>query len=295
MTAMEAAFTLDDLPQWPHADYPAGYAAESVAEALVDALGANGITGVYAFCNSAALVERPALAAVLDRWVDAGHQVGNHTHGHPNLNEVSAEHYIAEIDLADQHLAPWLAKASGRHFRYTLNMWGNTEDKRRRVKEHLTKLDYRIAEVTTFFYEWRFNAAYEKCLAANDGDGIAFLKRSFIDYSIAQLRYDMATAAQRFGRDVKGILLGHNVPFFADVAGDLLAALRQAGLTFIPFEAAANDPIYDRAASGVSDKFLIYQQKLALLDGAPVARVAPDCVAVHDRVADMAHAGGDKA
>jgi hypothetical protein len=285
---MEAAFTLDDLPHWPHAAYPKGYTAESVADALIDGLAANGVPGVYAFCNSAALVEQPGLAAVLDRWVDAGHQVGNHTHGHPNLNEVSAEHYIEHIDLADRYLAPWMAKASGRYFRYTLNMWGDTEEKRHRVKAHLTASGYRIAEVTSFFYEWRFNAAYEKCLAQDDGEGIAFLKKSFIDYSIAQLRYDMESATAYFGRDIKGILLGHNVPFFAEVAGDLLAALRQAGLTFIPFEDAATDPVYERAAGGVCEKFLIYQQKLTLLDGAPVARVAPDCVETHDRVAEMA-------
>ena len=78
------------------------------------------------------------------------------------------------------------------------------------------------------------------------------------------------------------------VPFFAEVISDLLAALINAGVTFIPFDEAAADPAYNRAATGVTDKFLIYQQKLALLDGAPVARVAPECVAIHDRVAEMA-------
>ena len=163
---------------------------------------------------------------------------------------------------------------------------------RRRVKAHLAACDYRIAEVTSFFYEWRFNSAYERCLATDDQDGIAYLKAAFIDFSISQLRYDLQIAADLFGRDVKGILLGHNVPFFAEVVGDLLTALRQAGLTFIPFEEAAADPIYERAASGVTEKFLIYQQKLALLDGQPVARVAPDCVDIHARVAEIALAGG---
>ncbi len=288
---MEAAFTLDDLPVWPHAAYPDGYSADGIADALIVALEQNQVPGAYAFANSWALVEQPELRALLDRWLAAGHHLGNHTHGHPNLNEVSAEDYIREIDLADRHLAPWIDRAPGKYFRYTLNMWGDTEEKRRRVKEHLAARGYRIAEVTSFFYEWRFNAAFEKCLARDDQDGIDYLRKSFIDFSIAQLRYDMATAAEKFGREVKGILLGHNVPFFAEVADDLFAALKQAGLSFIPFEDAAADAIYDRAASAVCEKFLIYQQKLALIDGGPVARIAPEGTEIHDRVAEMARAG----
>jgi peptidoglycan/xylan/chitin deacetylase (PgdA/CDA1 family) len=285
---MKAAFTLDDLPSWPHGDYPAGYSSESIADALMAALEQNGMKGVYAFSNSLPLLERPETKTILDRWVAAGHHVGNHTHGHANLNDVSADDYIDQIDLADRHLAPWLDQAPGRFFRYTLNMWGDTEDKRRKVKAHLDALEYRIAEVTTFFYEWRFNAAYETCLARGDQDGLAYLKGAFIDYAIAQLHYDMDQAARLFDAPVKGITLGHNVPFFADVAADLFAALIDAGLEFIPFEEAADEAVYDRAASGICNKFLVYQQKLAFLDGEPLARLAPECVDTHDRVADLA-------
>ena len=144
------------------------------------------------------------------------------------------------------------------------------------------------SEVTSFFYEWRFNSAFERCRENADKDGIDYLKQAFIEYSLAQLRYDAEVSNQLFGYEVKAILLGHNVPFFAEVISDLLAALINAGVTFIPFDEAAADPAYNRAATGVTDKFLIYQQKLALLDGAPVARVAPECVAIHDRVAEMA-------
>lgn len=287
---MQAAFTLDDLPLWPHSAYPAGYSAEGIAEALIDALDRNGIRGVYAFSNSWALLERPELAGVLDRWVSAGHHVANHTHSHPTLNDVGADRYIEEIDLADKHLEPWLCKAPGRYFRYTLNLWGNTEEKRRRVKAHLEARDYTITEVTTWFYEWRWNAAFETCLAKGDRAGIEFLKRSFLDYAVAQLRYDMATASEWFGRDIKGVTLGHNVPFFADVASDLFARLIDAGLEFIPLEEAAADPVYAGAASVVADKFLNYQQKLAFVAGKPLQKIVPEFQATYARVGEIARA-----
>ena len=88
---MKAAFTLDDLPMWPHGDYPDGYSAEGIADALMAALDANGMAGTFAFANSWSLADRPETAKILDRWVDAGHHIGNHTHAHPNLNEGGAD------------------------------------------------------------------------------------------------------------------------------------------------------------------------------------------------------------
>ncbi len=285
---MRAAFTLDDLPLWPHSAYPDGYTAEGICDALVRALDENGIGGVYACSNSAPLVKNPKLANVFDRWVAAGHHVANHTHSHPTLNEVSADQYIEEIDLADQHLKPWISKAPCRYFRYALNLWGNTEEKRERVKAHLDELGYRVAEVTTMFYEWRWNAAYEKCLAKDDKAGIEWLKKSFLEFSIAQLRYDMETAADWFGSDVPGIVLGHNVPFFAEVASDLLSTLKNQGLEFIDLDLAASNPVYDLAASVVTEKFLTYHQKLAFVAGKPYQKIASNQVNAYDRVGDIA-------
>ncbi len=289
---MKAAFTLDDLPLWPHSAYPDGYTAESIADALIEALDRNGIKGVYAFSNSWALLEHPELSSVLDRWVAAGHHVANHTHSHPKLNDVNADRYIEEIDLAEKHLGPWLSMAPERFFRYTLNLWGNTEEKRRRVKAHLEARNYRITEVTTWFFEWRWNVAFTKCLARGDQDKIQFLKQSFLDFSVAQLRYDTESAAKWFGRDIKGITLGHNVPFFADIADAFFATLKRGGLEFIPLEEAVADPLYSRAASVVSDKFLSYHQKLADFEGKPMPVIVPDFQDTFDRVVDMG--GGER-
>ncbi len=285
---MRAAFTLDDLPVWPHSAYPEGYTAGSICEALVRALDENGIGGVYAYSNSLPLLENPELSNVLDSWVAAGHHVANHTHSHPTLNEISADRYIEDIDLADLHLKPWISKAPERYFRYTYNLWGNTDDKRERVKAHLDELGYKVAEVTTFLYEWRWNAAYEKCLGKDDQAGIRWLKQSFLEFSVAQFRYDMKTAADWFGSDVHGIVLGHNVPFFAEIASDLFRALRDQGLEFVDLHTAASDPAYDGAASVVTDKFLTYHQKLAFVAGRPYPKIAPERMDTYNRIGDIA-------
>ena len=285
---MKAAFTLDDLPLWPHGPMPESYTPAGIADSIVAALDRHGIGGVYAFSNSWALLDHPEYAAIMDSWVDAGHHVANHTHSHPELNDVEADAYIADIDLAEEHLRPWLSRAPSRFFRYTLNYWGDTQDKLSRVKAHLDDLGLEVAEVTTMFHEWEWNRAYKARLAANDREGIEYLKQSFLDFSVAQLRYDMECARDWFGHEVCGVTLGHNLPFFAEVADDLFSRLIGEGLQFVPLEEAARDPAYDAVCSVVSSEFMVYQQKLAHAAGRPVPDVVPDFRPTYNRIEAMA-------
>ena len=285
---MKMAFTIDDLPLWPNSYPPEGYTAAGIVDSTIEALERNGLRGVYAFSNSWALLKHPELAAVMDRWVDAGHHVANHTHNHPELNDVSADLYIEEIDLAERHLAPWLAKAPKRYFRHTLNLWGDTHEKLTRVKAHLDRRGYTVAEVTTMLYEWEWDRAYKNALQDGSHDDIAFLKQSFLDFSVAQIRYDTECARNWFGTDFLGITLGHFIPFFADFADALFARLRDEGVEFIPLEEATADPVYGEVCSVVSAEFLIYHQKLAHARGKPMPAIVPSFQATYDRIWEMA-------
>jgi len=284
---MKVALTIDDLPQWPHTPYPEGYTPDTITDALITALDKHHIPGVFAFSNSLALIKDPALSRIFDCWVDAGHYVGNHTHSHHTLHDVSAQKYIEDIELASHHLAPWVSRSPGRYFRYTLNRWGETEEKRRTVKAHLDASGYSIAEVTTWFYEWTWNRAYEKCLLAGDQDGIDFLKHSYLDFSLAQMRFDTQAVTAWYGREIKGIILGHNLPFMAEISDAMFDLFVKAGVEFIPFEEAAADPFYDQAASIVSDRFLVYWRKLASYREQHIPVIAPGFEATYQRVKEM--------
>jgi peptidoglycan/xylan/chitin deacetylase (PgdA/CDA1 family) len=171
------------------------------------------------------LVDNPGIARIFDQWVQAGHHVANHTHRHPIFDAVSAEEYKDQIALADKYLDPWLSQAPKKFFRYTLNLWGDTEEKLHSVKEYLDKNGYTISEVTSWFYEWEYNYAYWACLLNSDKDGMEFIKKSFLDYSIAQLKYDNEASKKWFGREIPGIALVHTVPLFSDIAEAFLKLL----------------------------------------------------------------------
>jgi len=285
---MKVAFTIDDLPLWPNSYPPKGYTAEGIVEAILGALDRHRLNRVYAFSNSWALLKHPELTRLMDQWVGAGHHIANHTHSHPELNDVSAEQYIEEIDMAEQHLDPWLSKAPKRYFRHTLNLWGDTEEKLTKVKAHLDNKGYTIAEVTSWLYEWEWNRAYKSFLETDDCGDIAYLKQSFLDFSVAQLRYDAECAKKWFGADFLGITLGHFIPFFAAIADDLFARLLEEGIEFVPLEEATSDPIYECVCSVVSDQFLVYHQKLAHARGELMPIVVPSFQSTYDKIEQMA-------
>jgi peptidoglycan-N-acetylglucosamine deacetylase len=284
---MNAALTLDDLPRWPHYAYPDGYTPRSVCDALISGLERHGVTGVYAFSNSKPLEDDGSLKAIMDDWVAAGHHVGNHTHSHTLISETDAEGFIREIDLAHHQLSPWLSKAPALYFRHTLNLWGETEEKLNRVREHLAALRYTIGEVTCWLYEWDWDRAFSACLAKGDDEGIRFLKKSFIDYVPKQLAYDREGAQALFGRDISHVILIHAVPFMGEVMAEFLDALKSHGIVFSPMEEIAGDPLYGRAATFTCPKFLNYWRKLRWHEGKQTPARPPETQGTYKRVLAM--------
>ncbi len=266
-----------------------GYTSENITNKIIQALDKTKTTDIYAFSNSWPLPKTPTISKIFDKWVQAGHHIGNHTHSHPSLNKVTAEEYIKEIKLAEKLLEPWLKKAPSKLFRYTQNLWGNTEEKLVKVRNHLKSSGYSIAEMTSLFYEWHWNKAYVSLLQSSDLDGFDFLKNSFIDFCVAQLKYDHVEAEKWFGHEVCGIIIVHNLPFFAEVVEELLDRLLVEGAVFVSLEEAMRDPVYDYAASVVSDsdRALVLHQKLADVQGMHIPRIVPEFENVFNRVRKM--------
>lgn len=272
---MRIALTLDDLPLYPHLALAPGHTPASVAERLIDALARQRIAGVFALSNSWPLDVDPGMADIFDAWVGAGHHVGNHTHSHPLYNDTSADEFVHDIGIADGLLAPWMRKAPLKAFRYPLDLWGNTEEKRRRAREYLNANGYVCAEVTSWFFEWEWDRAWRWLAQAGKTAEAEALKGRFVDFCIAQLRHDRECCRDYFGRDIVGISLIHTVGFIAEVADRLLARMREEGVEFVPLGEALADPAYARVGSIVSDRFLVYQQKLSAAEGREMAEFAP--------------------
>ncbi len=285
---MRIAFTLDDLPVYPHLALAPGHTPPSVADKIIEAFARNEVNGVFAYSNSWPLDVDTEAAEIFDTWVGAGHHIGNHTHSHPLLNETSAEDFIHDISTGDALLAPWMRTAPRKTFRYPLDLWGNTEEKRLSVRSHLDAMGYTPVEVTSWFFEWEWDRAWQWLLQTGKTDEAEGLQEEFIDFCVAQLAYDRTCCQDYFGRDIVGIGLAHNVGFIAEVLDRLLARMCREGIEFVPLEEALADPAYARGGSIVSDRFLVYQQKLAAADGKELPAVAPESANLMTRVFELA-------
>ena len=285
---MRVAFTIDDLPLWPMSYPPEGYTADGIVTSIRAALHEHEIHGVYAFSNAWPLDKHPEMAKILDDWVADGHHVANHTCHHIELPDVSADAFIADIDAAEDTLAGWLDKAPLKLFRHPLCHWGETPDKLALVNAHLKLRGLTPVDVTSWAYEWTWNRAYRNALDAQDDAALSFVKSSFLDFAVSQLRHDMLTAERWFGEPVVGITLGHNVPFFADIASDYFGRLKDAGVIFVALEEALSGPMQSAVGSVVSKDFLVLQQKLAAAAGQAIPQFPEDQIAIHAKIVEMA-------
>ena len=281
------AFTLDDLPVFPHMALPDGHTPYSIAARIIDSLGRNGVSGVFALANSWPLDVDPDYARILDDWIAAGHHIGNHTHSHPSLNDTSADDFIHDVSVADALLGPWIARAPLRAFRHPLEFWGDTEEKRVLVNAHIDRLAYRSAGVTSWFYEWEWDRAWRHLRQTGRRQEAERLKAEFVDYAAAQIAHDARTCRAVFGHEVIGIGLVHPLAFFTEVADAFFARLFAEGVTFVPLSEALDDPAYLRSGSIVTDAFAVYQIKIAAAEGRALHAVPPTHKALIERVFDL--------
>lgn len=152
------------------------------------------------------------------------------------------------------------------------------------MNEHLDRLDYRSAGVTSWFYEWEWDRAWRYLLQNGEAEEAERLKSEFVDYAAAQVTHDAEVCKTVFGHNVIGIGLIHPVVFFTEVADAFFARLFAEGVAFVPLSEALDDPAYVRSGSFVSDAFQVYQIKVAMTDGRAFDEVPPTHKALIERV-----------
>ena len=239
--ATELAVTVDDLPA--HGPLPPDMQRGPIAEQMLAALQRHGVRAV-GFVNGGQLREHPERADILQRWLQAGFPVGNHTFSHLDINHGTAAEYIADIERNEAVLATVAGGHWPRLFRYPYLHEGEHAETREAVRRWLAVHSYTIAPVTVTFEDWAWNDTYARCAARRDVGAIAWLKHSFLEAAVSRLTWAHAAAEVTFGRPIRQILLVHVGAFDAVMLEDLLAAYQHAGVTMIDLETALADPVY---------------------------------------------------
>lgn len=275
----QVAVTIDDLPGGMADRLPASDLTAMTAK-LLGTLHDQNIP-VVGFVNERKLYRAPgevdARIKLLEMWLDAGFDLGNHTYSHASLNQIELKDWEDDVVQGESVLRLLLTehKKPLRYFRHPYLDTGRDLHTRRKAEEFLTQRGYRIAPITLDGWDWMFAGLYEDAKKRNDTALEQQIVKDYLAYHDAVFTYDEQLSAKVVGYEPKQILLLHASNLEADHIGELLDLLRKHGYRFITLQDALGDPAYSlpdtyvgEEGTGWIEHWAISQGKIP--QGAPV-------------------------
>jgi peptidoglycan/xylan/chitin deacetylase (PgdA/CDA1 family) len=239
------ALTFDDLPALtilPDQDY-----VDYLNATIVRKLRRHHFPAI-GFVNEGKVDElvRDRQIANLDRWLDAGLELGNHTYSHESLNAVGAAAFIADIVRGEPIITRLLLQHQQqlRYFRHPYLETGATKAVKSQVDGWLDDHGYRIAPVTIDANDWEFAEPYDDAIARKNRKQQRHIRAEYLAYTARRIDWAQRSARELFGRDIVQVMLLHCTRLNADTLDELARLLRRAHLTPVTLTEALKDPVY---------------------------------------------------
>lgn len=217
--------TIDDLPF-------VGESKNFHLMMIIDAIKENAIPA------TGFIIAREVTAAnlpTLKKFREAGLSLGNHTLSHINLNRVSADTYIQDIDTADRILTPVLTKP--KFFRYPYLAQGDGF-KKERIQHYLSSKNYEVAPITIDSKDFIFNQLLLSVPESERRHFLTVLKPCYLNFIWQQtlVAEEHSRAAKR--PEQTQILLIHANLLNAYVLPDIISLYKENGFNFVSLEEA---------------------------------------------------------
>lgn len=244
----QLAVTFDDLPLSRTATPVA--VQESLTVALLEAITRNGVPAI-GFVNEDKLADSsgtvdPRRVRLLEQWLDAGLELGNHTFSHPDLHRVPLQDFQRDVVRGEAVLRPMLARRgkSPRYFRHPYLHTGRSLAVRDSLTLYLAGLGYRVAPVTMDNSDYIFARAYDQARDRRDAANAERIAEAYLEYMMRVVAFYEAQSLLIVGRYFPQVLLLHASALNAATFDALATLLRQRGYGFIPLAQALTDPAY---------------------------------------------------
>ncbi len=184
--------------------------------------------------------------ALLERWLDAGLELGNHSYSHPSLFRTPLDEFQADVLRGEIVTRRLLAdhKREMTYFRHPFLNTGPDLETKTAFEGFLTEHGYRIAPVTIDNSEWIFARAYDNALDRDDASLAQRVADAYLSYMDAMFVYYEQQSEALLGYELKQILLIHANRLNADHLDPLVEMMRQRGYTFISLGEALEDKAY---------------------------------------------------
>jgi peptidoglycan/xylan/chitin deacetylase (PgdA/CDA1 family) len=247
-TARSVAITIDDGPAVSAGDDLGAFLR--ISTGLITAFQAEKVP-VTIFVNESQLNvpgQRDPRAAVLDQWLNAGFDVGNHGYSHQSANQVTFEQFADDVVKGEVVTRPLLERRGKTlsWFRYPYLHSGQNAEAHDAIGRFLDSRGYRVAHITVDYADYAFAGPYSRALRAGDFDRADRIRQAYVAQADLGFEHAEKASLEVFGREIPQILLIHCNELNAMHVRETIARMRQRGYRFITLDEATRDPVYAR-------------------------------------------------
>lgn len=179
---------------------------------------------------------------LLIEFFKRGHNIGNHTFSHPDLNSVSCSLYIEDIISCQRVIECF--NEDNMYFRYPYLHRGNTEEKRDSIYQFLHDSNFSIVPVSIYCEDWLFNKNYLNALAADEDSLAEEIGSLYVEHMKDRISYYDSLSNIKHKREIRHILLIHMNFINSIYLDNILFWLKENKWNFIAIEKALEDSVY---------------------------------------------------
>jgi peptidoglycan/xylan/chitin deacetylase (PgdA/CDA1 family) len=269
------AITIDDLPTVSVITNDID-TAERVTRDLIAALRRQNAPAI-GFVNERKLQPDgkidPRRVALLQQWLDAGLELGNHTFSHPDLHRTPLDEFQRDV-LAGERITRKLMAGAGKEltfFRHPFLHTGQSIEVKRELDAFLQKHGYQVAPVTVDNSDYIFAAAYDRAGTRGDVGEQRKIVSTYLDYMESVVGYYEQQSVTIVGREMAQTLLLHANAINAATFDALGARLAARGYGFVTLEEALRDAAYSLPDTYAGAGGITWLHRWALTQGKPGA------------------------
>jgi peptidoglycan-N-acetylglucosamine deacetylase len=236
----QVAITIDDLPRGGDGGPYDLQGLRAMTEKLLRPYREQKIPVIGLVNAGRSEIDADGMRSILDLWLDAGADLGNHSYSHPDINNVPLDVYTADIVRGEVAIRAALA-ARGKKlefYRHPYLHTGPTPEIKKRLQLFLDQRGYRVAPVTLDNADYAFAAAYMQPKLRER------VRREYVPYMESVIAFFEQRLVEVVGREIPQTLLIHANQLNADLMPELLEMLRRRGYEFVTLTRALEDPGY---------------------------------------------------
>lgn len=242
----QIALTYDDAPL---GDGPR-FTGQERTEVFIEELKAAQSGPIAIFVTTQGL-DRDDGVARIEAYAAAGHYIANHSDRHASGSRTPTAEYIADIDRAEERLAPFDNRRPWFRFPF-LDEGGMGEDnktgeKRDAYRAALTERGLISGYVTVDTYDWHLDRLWRQAVKDGRDVDMAALSALYVDMVIDAAGHYDALGQRVLERRPVQVLLLHENDLAASFTTEMIEALRANGWEIVDPDLAFADPIADLA------------------------------------------------